>query len=464
MPKEKIDRTEMREQDPAVRKTNFQEVPHGYNEEEARREASRCLQCKKPKCVEGCPVNIDIPGFIAAIEEGRYQDSIDVLKADNALPAVCGRVCPQEEQCEEQCVLGVKGKPVAIGALERYIADRSREEEFDARISVKPANDHQVAVIGAGPAGLTVAGELAKEGFRVTVFEAFAKGGGVLVYGIPEFRLPKAIVRQEIDQLADLGVQFRYNSVMGKLKSIDELFAEGYEAVFIGTGAGTPNFLRIAGENLNGVFSANEYLTRNNLMVAYKFPKSDTPIYTGERVCVIGAGNVAMDAARTAMRLGAANVSIVYRRSRQEAPARVDEIHHAEQEGIDFNFLVNPVAILADDDNTHVAGIRCVRMELGEPDDSGRRRPLPIEGSEFDMPVDLVIVAIGNSPNPLVQQDTPDLKTSRWGTIEVDDETMMTSRPGVFAGGDIVTGAATVILAMGAGKKAARAIKDYLLS
>ncbi len=458
----KTSRQKMPEQTPFERVRNFDEVPYGFTEEAAREEAGRCLQCKKAPCREGCPVEIDIPAFIELIKEGDYPGAAKKLKETNALPAVCGRVCPQEDQCEKVCVLGRKGEPVAIGALERFAADWERvHEEEDA--APPKLSGPKVAVIGAGPAGITAAADLARRGYRITLFEALHEPGGVLIYGIPEFRLPKEIVAREVENVKKLGVELKLDQVVGNTITIDELFQDGFEAIFIGTGAGLPRFMKIPGENLNGVYSANEYLTRSNLMKAYRFPEYDTPIVRGKKVCVIGGGNVAMDSARTALRLGADQVSIVYRRTRNEMPARDDEIHHAEEEGVVFNFLTLPVRYLGDE-NGWATGMECLKMELGEPDDSGRRRPVPIEGSEFTLECDLAVVAIGNDPNPLVPRATPGLKTGRKGTIEVDPETGETSLPGVFAGGDITTGAATVIEAMGAGKRAARAIDDYLKS
>lgn len=459
--KEKIPRQPMPEQPPAERVRNFKEVPLGYSDETARLEASRCLQCKRPTCVDGCPVRIDIPGFIKAIRDGDFLESIRVIKLTNSLPAVCGRVCPQEEQCEQLCVLTKKGESVAIGKLERFAADYERErEQLEIRASAERKNG-RVAVVGSGPAGLTAAGELAKLGYRVTVFEAFHSAGGVLVYGIPEFRLPKAIVQYEVDALAKLGVEIVLNRVVGSAGTVNELLAEGYDAVFIGTGAGLPLFLEIPGENLQGVYSANEYLTRANLMKAYKFPEYDTPIARGDSIAVVGGGNVAMDSARMALRLGSKKVHLIYRRSRAEMPARVEEVHHAEEEGVIFQLLTNPVRFIGDEKG-RLKAVECVRMELGEPDDSGRRRPVVVKGSEFTIDADVAIVAIGNGPNPLIPRTTPGLALNKWGNIVADEESMKTSRKGVFAGGDIVTGAATVILAMGAGRKAALAIDTYL--
>lgn len=460
----KIPRTPMREQDPGIRGKNFLEVPYGYSIEEAMLEASRCIMCKKPKCIDGCPVEIQIPQFLAAIRDGEFDHAAKIIKEDNALPAICGRVCPQEEQCEIRCVLAIKGESVAIGRLERFAADWERENQKITIPEIAPPTGRKVAVVGSGPAGLTVAGELAKLGHEVTIFEALHKPGGVLMYGIPEFRLPKQIVEAEVDYVINLGVKIEYNAVIGKYFTIEELFREeGYHAVFIGSGAGLPYFMNIAGEELAGVYSANEYLTRSNLMKAYDFPNYDTPIAKSKNVAVIGGGNVAMDAARTALRLGAENVYLVYRRSRTEMPAREEEIHHAMQEGIQFNLLTNPIR-LEGDDRGWVRKMTCIRMELGEPDASGRRRPIPIEGSEFDIDVDTVVVSIGNGANPLIPESTPGLQTNKWGNITADDDTGATSLPGVFAGGDIVIGAATVILAMGAGKKASRAMHEYLMS
>jgi len=454
-------RQAMHEQPPDERVRNFREVPYGYTAEQARLEASRCLQCKRPPCIKGCPVEVKIPAFIQKIREGDFIAAGRILFEDNGLPAICGRVCPQETQCEARCVLGKKSEPVAIGRLERFAADYTREHGTEPIHPTQPTG-RRVAVVGSGPAGLTCAADLARLGHEVTIFEAFHRPGGVLVYGIPEFRLPKDIVQAEVDRLKQLGVRIELNAVIGKIETIDELLEEdGFDAVFIGTGAGLPMFLGVPGENLGGVYSANEYLTRSNLMRAYEWPKYDTPIVRGRRVAVIGGGNVAMDSARTARRLGAEHVYLVYRRSRREMPARVEEVHHAEEEGIEFMFLTNPVEFLGDE-NGLVRAMRCQRMELGEPDESGRRRPVPIPGSEFELVVDTVIVAIGNRPNPLIPSTTPDLKTGRKGTIVADPETGQTSKPRVFAGGDIVTGAATVIEAMGAGKRAARAIHKLL--
>ncbi|NLJ55914.1 MAG: NADPH-dependent glutamate synthase [Firmicutes bacterium] len=451
----------MPEQAPQDRVKNYNEVPFGYDADTAIKEATRCLQCKEAKCVEGCPVEVDIPGFIGLIAEGKFDEGIKKLKEKNNLPAVCGRVCPQESQCEAFCIRGKKGEPVAIGRLERFLADYELAKGVETPPK-PPSTGKRVAIVGAGPAGLTAAGDLARMGHEVVLFEAFHATGGVLRYGIPEFRLPKEkVLQREVDYIASLGVDIKTNVVVGKTITIDELFdEEGFQAVFIGTGAGLPMFLNIPGENLNGVFSANEFLTRANLMKAYLFPDYDTPIKLGKKVAVVGAGNVAMDSARTSLRLGAEEVHIVYRRSDKEMPARAEEIEHAKEEGVVFNLLTNPVKIIGDE-NGWVKGMECIRMELGEPDDSGRARPVPIKGSEFIFDVDTIVIAIGQSPNPLIPQTTSDLEISRWGTIEADEEGA-TSRKGVYAGGDIVTGAATVILAMGAGKVAARAMDNYL--
>lgn len=460
MPNMSMKKNEMPTQAPDVRNKNFQEVALGYTKEQAIDEAQRCLNCKTKNCVAGCPVNIDIPGFIQEVAEGKFEEAYQVIAKSSSLPAVCGRVCPQESQCEGKCVRGIKGEPVGIGRLERFVADYHNENNSEQ--PVKPeSNGHKVAVIGSGPSGLTCAGDLAKMGYDVTVFEALHLAGGVLVYGIPEFRLPKSIVQKEIDGLKALGVKVETNMVIGKVLSIDELKDEyGFEAVFIGSGAGLPKFMNIPGENLKGVYSANEFLTRVNLMKSYK-EDADTPIKHSRRVAVIGGGNVAMDAARSALRLGAEEVYIIYRRSRNELPARAEEVEHAEEEGIIFKFLTNPVEILSDE-NKFVGGIKCVEMELGEPDASGRRRPVVKEGSEFEIPVDCVIMALGTSPNPLIKNTTKGLDTQKWGGIIVEEETGLTSREGIYAGGDAVTGAATVILAMGAGKTAAQAIDEYI--
>jgi glutamate synthase (NADPH/NADH) small chain len=454
-------RTPMREQNPLARARNFEEVPFGYSPEEAVQEAKRCLQCKKPLCIEGCPVNVRIPQFIALIAEGKFAEAARVLKQTNALPAVCGRVCPQEEQCEVRCILGKKGEPIAVGNLERFTADFEREHNLIVIPEKKAANGKNVAVIGSGPAGLTCAGELIKEGFEVTIFEALHEPGGVLVYGIPEFRLPKAIVAQEIAYLEKLGVKIETNFIVGKTATIDDLFTEeGFDAVFVGSGAGLPSFMKIKGENLIGVYSANEYLTRSNLMRSFRVD-SETPIMKGKSVVTVGGGNVAMDAARTALRLGAQRSMIVYRRSEEEMPARHAEIHHAKEEGIQFHLLCNPVEIIGNQDG-RVTTIRCIKMELGEPDSSGRRRPVPVAGSEFDLECDVVIIAIGNTPNPLIPSTSQDIKLSKGGTIVTGENDARTSKKFVYAGGDIVTGAATVILAMGAGKLAARNIMSDL--
>ena len=450
----------VREQDPKVRATNFKEVCLGYNMEEAVAESERCLNCKNAKCIAGCPVSINIPAFIQEVKAGNIEEAAKVIALSSALPAVCGRVCPQESQCEGQCVRGIKGEAVSIGKLERFVADWSREHGFVPAAPEK-TNGKKVAVIGSGPAGLTCAGDLAKLGYAVTIFEALHEPGGVLTYGIPEFRLPKSgVVQPEIENVRKLGVKIETNVVIGKSITIDELMDEEvFQAVFIGSGAGLPKFMGIPGENANGVFSANEYLTRNNLMKAFR-DDYDTPIMESKKVVVVGGGNVAMDAARTALRLGA-EVHIVYRRSEKELPARVEEVHHAKEEGIIFKFLNNPAAIKADE-NGWVSSMEVIKQELGEPDASGRRSPQPIEGSNYDLDVDTVIIAIGQSPNPLIRHTTPGLDTQKWGGIIVNEETMETSKDGVYAGGDTVTGAATVILAMGAGKKAAAAIDQKL--
>ncbi|MBU1707712.1 NADPH-dependent glutamate synthase [bacterium] len=459
--KPKIPRQPMPEQSPEERRHNFQEVPYGYPPDMAVVEASRCIQCRKPKCVEGCPVEIDIPAFIKLIADREFAAAARKLKEANALPAICGRVCPQEDQCEIVCVVGIKGEPVAIGRLERFAADWEREHNLIELPEMAPSTGKRVAVVGAGPAGLTVAGDLIKLGHAVTIFEALHKTGGVLVYGIPEFRLPKSIVQAEVDYVASLGVQIITSAVVGRTMSLDDLFTDGYDAIFVGTGAGLPYFMGIPGENLNGVFSANEYLTRANLMRAFEFPKADTPIMRSKRVCVLGGGNVAMDSARTALRLGAEKVTIVYRRSHKEMPARIEEIHHAEEEGIEFKILTNPTQIIGNDDGW-VRAMECLRYELGEPDASGRRKPVPIPGTEFEIECDTVIVSIGNGANPLLPQATPGLKTNRWGNITADNNSGKTSKKAVWAGGDIVIGAATVILAMGAGRQAARSMHAYL--
>ena len=453
-------RQPMPKQDPAERVRNFDEVALGYSSEEAGLEASRCLACKKPKCVDGCPVGIDIPAFIQLIVDGDLAAGIAKLKESNALPAVCGRVCPQEEQCERTCVLGKKGAPVAIGRLERFLADWEAEQGAREPPGIAPANGRRVAVVGSGPAGLTVAADLAALGYAVTLYEALHEAGGVLTYGIPEFRLPKAIVAREVEYVRSLGVNVRLDFVVGKTRTIDRLLAD-VDAVFVAAGAGLPWFLDIPGENLNGVYSANEYLTRCNLMRGYRFPAAETPLIRAASVAVFGGGNVAMDSARTALRLGADEVHIVYRRSRDELPARLEEVENAEEEGIIFDYLTLPVRLIGDR-RGWLAEIECLRMELGEPDDSGRRRPVAIPGSEFRLPIDASICAIGNSPNPLVPMTTPGLEVGDRGTIIADEATGRTSRARVWAGGDVVTGAATVISAMGAGRRAARSIHETL--
>jgi len=459
--KTKTPRVAMPEQEPKIRARNFLEVPTGYTVKMAQEEASRCLQCRKPGCVQGCPVSVDIPGFIDLIAHGDMTGAIRNLWGKNALPAVCGRVCPQESQCEGLCIVGRKGEPVAIGNLERFCADYEREHGTGELPPRADSTGKKIAVVGAGPSGLTVAGDLIVKGHEVTVYEAFHKPGGVLVYGIPEFRLPKDIVAQEVHFLERQGVKVVCNAVVGRTVSIDELFEQGYDAVYVGVGAGLPRFMNIPGENYIGILSANEYLTRANLMKAYKYPEVDTPIPIGKNVVVLGAGNVAMDSARTAMRLGADSVKIVYRRSREEMPARNAEIHHAEEEGIELFLLTNPTKYIGDEEG-RLTGMECLRMELGEPDDSGRRRPVAIEGSEFEMECDLCIVAVGSGANPLLTSETPDMKLNRWGNVITNEATGKTTKKGVWAGGDIVTGAATVILAMGAGREAADSIHDYL--
>jgi glutamate synthase (NADPH/NADH) small chain len=457
-----IPRHPMPARDAVVRSRDFDEVATGYTEIDAIGEAERCLECKKPKCVDGCPVGIDIPSFVAAVADGRFAEALSIIKADNTLPAICGRVCPQEDQCEAVCVTGKKGEPVAIGRLERFVADREREQETLTMPRRKEASGFKTGIIGSGPAGLACAAALAQKGHRVTIFEALHKPGGVLIYGIPEFRLPKAIVREEIRNLTALGVEIRCNFVVGTTATIPELMGPwGYDALFIGTGAGLPYFMGIPGDDLIGVCSANEFLTRVNLMRGFDFPAYDTPVAVGRRVAVVGGGNVAMDCCRTALRLGCEEVICLYRRTRDEAPARLEELEHAEEEGIDFRWLAAPVEVVGDDDSK-VCGVRVQKMELGEPDRSGRPRPIPIAGSEYAIELDSVIVAIGQGANPLLTHATSELETDRRGRIVTQETTQMTSIPGVFAGGDIVTGAATVILAMGAGKLAAASIDAYL--
>ncbi len=447
----------MSKQQPAERARNFKEVALGYTKEEAILEAKRCLGCKKPFCVEGCPVSVDIPQFIASVMEGDFNGALQIIKSKNSLPGVCGRVCPQEDQCEKVCILGRKNEPVSIGRLERAVADFGK-----IGIPVKrETNGIKVAVVGAGPAGLTIAGDLAGMGYQVTVFEALHKPGGVLVYGIPEFRLPKIIVEQEVEYIKTLGVELKLDQLIGRTFTLDELKKYGYRAIFVASGAGFPKFMNIPGENLNGVYSANEFLTRVNLMKAYCFPEYDTPIKAAKKVAVVGGGNVAMDSARTALRLGAEKVYNVYRRSRKEMPARLEEVENAIEEGIAMEFLVNPLRIM-DDGNGWVKGLECIRMELGACDESGRCRPIPLKSSEFILEVDQVIMAIGTSANPLISATTPDLKTNKWGYLEADENTGQTAKEGVFAGGDIVTGSATVISAMGAARKSAQAIDQYL--
>ena len=458
--KTSIPRTPIPEQSPKERAKNFEEVALGYTRDQALIEASRCLQCKKPKCVAGCPVGIDIPAFIQALADDDPAAAIAKLKETTSFPAVCGRVCPQEDQCEKLCILGRKHEPVAIGRLERYAADREAQNGEGARPEKAPKKGKHVGVVGSGPAGVTAAGELAKMGYGVTIYEALHKPGGVLVYGIPEFRLPKTIVQRECEYVESLGVEIKLDYVIGRTMTIDQMLENGHDAVFLANGAGLPSFLNIPGENFNGVYSANEFLTRANLMKAYRFPDYDTPIKVGKRVAVIGGGNVAMDAARTALRLGA-EVNLIYRRSMEELPARREEVHHAQEEGVEFHLLTNPVRIKGDQDGW-VEEIEVIKMELGEPDAGGRRRPIPIEGSETMIPIDTVIVAVGTRANPLLTKSTKGLELNKWGNIVADEHTLQTSKEGVFAGGDIVTGAATVILAMGAGKIAARSIGRYL--
>lgn len=468
MPNMSPKKNPMPTQDPQIRAHNFNEVAIGYTEEMALDEAMRCLNCKNMPCVSGCPVNIHIPEFIAKIRESDFEGAYQVIQETSSLPAVCGRVCPQEKQCESKCVRGIKGEPVGIGRLERFVADWHNAHSSELPKPV-PSNGHKVAIVGSGPSGLTCAGDLAKKGYKVTVYEALHTAGGVLVYGIPEFRLPKAIVQKEVDNLVAMGVDMQTNIVIGKTLTVDELFEMGNEAVFIGSGAGLPSFMHIPGESLKGVYSANEFLTRSNLMKAYR-DDSSTPIMKGGNVAVVGGGNVAMDAARTALRLGAEHVYIVYRRSEAELPARREEVEHAMEEGVDFRLLNNPVEILGyhnpddrrDPKNGFVIGMKCIKMELGEPDEKGRRRPIPIDGSEFTLDVDTVVIAIGTSPNPLIKSTTKGLEVNKKGGIIVEENTGLTSREGVYAGGDAVTGAATVISAMGAGKTAAKAIDEFL--
>jgi len=456
----KIPRQDMPEQDQTLRVHNFQEVPYGFTSELALLEAGRCLQCKKPHCVEGCPVNINIPAFIALIAEEKFDNAAKKIKETNLFPAICGRVCPQESQCEERCIVGHKDEPVAIGRLERFVADYERKMDMVTVPTIKENTGQKIAVIGSGPGGLTVAADMRQLGYGVTVFEALHETGGVLTYGIPEFRLPKSIVQFEINFLKELGVRIETNQVIGNIHTVDELLEE-FSAVFIGVGAGLPTFMGLENESLGNIFSANEYLTRMNLMKAYLFPEYDTPMPKGHSVTVIGGGNVAMDCARTAKRTGAEEVTIVYRRSRHELPAREEEVHHAEQEGIKFKLLTNPIKYIGTDHNT-IKAMECIKMELGEPDASGRRRPVPIDGSNFILDTDLCIVAVGTGPNPVIFQSTPDLKRNKWGYIDVNEETNETSKPFVYAGGDIVTGSATVIEAMGAGRIAARAMHEKL--
>ena len=463
MGKLNLNRVSMPRQDPKVRAKNFNEVALGYSMKQAREEASRCIQCMRPPCIEGCPVEIDIPGFIQAICDGDMPEAVRILKDKNSLPGICGRVCPQETQCEIKCTLARKGAPVAIGRLERFVADweRANKEDLTAPVVIPKPTGKKVAVIGSGPAGLTAAAELAKLGHSVTIFEALHVAGGVLTYGIPEFRLPKNIVQAEVDYVVSMGLELKLDSVIGKIATVDELLENGYQAVFLGTGAGLPMFMNIPGENLNGIYSANEFLTRVNLMKAYLFPEYDTPVKRGKKVAVIGGGNVAMDSARCALRIGADEVYIIYRRSEAEMPARREEVENAKKEGIQFKLLTNPKRFLGNDQNWVVA-MECYQMELGEPDESGRRRPIIIPGSEFIIEIDVVIVALGTTPNPLIAQTTKGLETTKWGTVVTDGKTGKTVKTAVWAGGDIVTGAATVISAMGAAKQAAAAIDEYL--
>ena len=465
MPKLNLNRVPMPRQDPKVRARNFNEVALGYSAEQAQAEASRCIQCPKHPCTEGCPVSVDIPDFILALREGNMPEAVKILKSKNALPGICGRVCPQEAQCEASCTLEKRAAPIAIGRLERYVADweRAHKKSLSTPVDRPKPTGKRVAVVGSGPAGLTCAADLAKLGHGVTIFEALHVAGGVLVYGIPEFRLPKEIVQAEVDYVTSLGVDLKLDSVIGKIDTVDELLSNGYDAVFLGTGAGLPMFLNIPGENLGSIYSANEFLTRTNLMKAYLFPQYDTQIRTGKRVAVIGGGNVAMDSARCALRLGADEVYIVYRRSKAEIPARHEEVENAEEEGIIFKFLTNPIGFLGDGRRC-VQAMECIEMELGEPDESGRRRPIPKAGSEFTMDVDTAVVALGTTPNPLIASTTEGLQTTRQGTVVADETTGKTVKPKVWAGGDIVTGAATVISAMGAGKRAAADMDAYLKS
>jgi glutamate synthase (NADPH/NADH) small chain len=461
----KIPRQVMPEQDPSIRRNNFSEVNLGFTEELAKMEALRCIQCPKPTCVEGCPVGVKINEFIALVADGNFLGAAEKMKEDNLLPAICGRVCPQEEQCEVKCIVGKKNEPVAIGRLERFVADYERQTVGIRVPSLKPKTGKKIAIVGSGPAGLSCAGDLIQMGHDVTVFEALHELGGVLIYGIPEFRLPKAIVKAEIDSLSKLGVEFKTNEVIGLTDTVDELMKNGYDAVFIAVGAGLPYFLNIPGENLNGVYSSNEFLTRVNLMKAYRFPEFDTPVFNckDKNVAVFGGGNTAMDTVRISKRLGAKNAYIIYRRSDVEMPARAEEIHHAKEEGIEFILLSNPLEFIGDEKGW-LKGVKIQKMELGEPDSSGRRRPIPIPGSEYILPIDMAVISIGNGSNPIIQKTTPDLQYNKWGNILVDENTMKTSKKGVFAGGDIVTGGATVILAMGAGRKAAAAINYYLVN
>jgi len=463
MPKLNLNRVPMPRQDPEVRGRNFNEVALGYTDEQALAEAERCIQCPKRGCVEGCPVDIEIPAFIQAILDGDMPEAVRVLKNKNSLPGICGRVCPQETQCEATCSLAKKQAPIAIGRLERYVADweQAHKDLISSPVTIPQPTGKRVAVVGSGPAGLTAAADLARMGHSVTLFEALHVAGGVLMYGIPQFRLPEEIVQTEVDYVVSLGVELKLDSVIGKIDTVDELLASGYDAIFLGTGAGLPMFMNIPGENLNGVYSANEFLTRVNLMRAYRFPEYDTPVKVGKNVAVIGGGNVAMDSARCALRLGADEVTIVYRRSEAEMPARREEVENAMEEGIQFKLLTNPKRFIGNEENW-VTGMECYEMELGEPDDSGRRRPIPKQGSEFIIETDVVVVALGTTPNPLIAATTEGLETTRWGTVVADEETGRTVKPGVWAGGDIVTGAATVISAMGAAKRAAADINNYL--